>query len=155
MVKLSLPFVELFATEAAQIKRPLASFQLQCDAVVFLGEDLVNAYLIEVDDTLWSFLVHKVLLCFVVFEHATAKNEIARLPAAEELARPLFLHLALVGIVFRQLVVYDRVAASRHREVLELVLHGANWLVRGRFLLFLRLLFWLARLNSGTRHFRN
>lgn len=90
------------------------ALKLQRDAFVLFSKNLVHAYLIEVDDAFWSFLVMIVLLSLVVLKHTVGQHEVAILEPVEELTWPLLLHLTLMKIILSELVVDDRVPSSRH-----------------------------------------
>ena len=69
MIQFPFPLDEFVLVIAAQHERAVMALQLQRDAIVFLRKNLMHAYLVEVDDAFWSFLISVVLLCLVIFQH--------------------------------------------------------------------------------------
>lgn len=107
MVQFNFPNIERFGVAAAQHKCTIVPFQLESYAIILVREDLMNAYLVEIDDTFRGLLIQVVLLRLIILQHSTREDEVSRLKPVEELTRPLLLHDALVEIVLRQLIVDD------------------------------------------------
>ena len=85
----------------------ITAFQLQLDLDVPLTKHLVDADLIEVNNTLRRLVILVLLFALEVFQYACLQDKVALLIIVHDFRGPLLFQVALMIVVLREHVVDD------------------------------------------------